>query len=334
MKTVQPTDSIDTEKINLMIEMAHLYYEENLTQAEIASRLKVSKATVSRFLKDAIRKGIVEVIIHEPVSNDWKLAKALTEHFGLKEAHVLAESLADYKSLIKSVGRLAAQVVKNHLRDDMTMAVSLGQTVAATVDALRISEPIHVRIASTHGQSDVDLIEGSAVLQTLAQKLGNDVRIIASPLLLKNESICQIIKQEHAVREVLAIAEHADLALVGIGAPIADISALLLNKYVEPEDLQKLVLEGAVGDVCGVQYDAKGKILDVDLNRRNVTIDIRSLREIPVAIGVAVGIPKVQAILGALRGHYVNVLVTDASVARLLLDGDFQASSSVSSLAH
>jgi deoxyribonucleoside regulator len=331
MNTIQSTEPIDTEKTKLMVEMAHLYYEENLTQAEIAGQLKVSKATVSRFLKDAIRKGVVEVIIHDPLSSDWGLAKALTERFGLKEAHVLAEGASDYKGLVDAVGRLAARVLKKHLRDDMTMAISLGQAVAATVDALQISEPIHVRIASTHGQSDVDLIEGSSVLRKLAQKLGNDVRIIPSPLLLKNESICQVIRQEHAVHEVLAIAEQADLALVGIGAPISEISALLLNKYVKPEDLQYLTAEGAVGDVCAVQFDADGNVLDVELNRRTVTIDIRRLREIPITIGVAAGMPKVQAILGALHGHYVNVLVTDAGVARLLLEEGSQTFSNVAS---
>jgi deoxyribonucleoside regulator len=322
MRTNEPSDTIDNEKMKLMIKMAHLNYEENLTQSEIAKRLNVSKATVSRFLKEALRRGIVEVIIHDPVSMDWVLAKSLVERFGLKEAYVLADVDADYKNLIQSVGKLAAQVVEKHLRDGMTMAVSLGQAVAATADALQISDPIHVRIALTHGQSDTDLIEGSSVMQTLAQKLGNDMRIIPSPLMLKNEEICRVIKQEYAVREVLTIAENADLALVGIGALIPEISALLLNKYVKPEDLQKLVADGAVGDICAVQFDAQGNVLEVDLNRRIVTIDIQRLRDIPTVIGISAGLSKARAILGALRGRYVNILVTDTSAARFLINRD------------
>jgi DNA-binding transcriptional regulator LsrR (DeoR family) len=315
----EPVNPIEAEKIDLLVEMARLYYEEDLTQAEIAKRLKVSKATVSRALKEAHQNKLVEVVIHYPISTEPALASALVERFNLKEAYVLAGSHRDYKSLVQSVGQLAARVVEKYLRDGTTLAVSLGQAVAATVESLQIIEPMHIRITSTHGQSDKDLIEGSSVIRTLASLFGNDVRIIPSPLMLKNEEICHVVKQEHAVREALDLAEHADLALVGIGAPNPEVSALLLNKYVKLEDLQRLAAEGAVGDVCAVQFDDQGNILDVDMNRRIVTIDILRLRDIPVVIGVSAGMPKANAILGALRGHYVNILVTDANVARYLL---------------
>ncbi len=314
-----PTHVIPEEKLALLTTMARLYYEEDLTQTEIARRLKVSKATVSRALKEAHRRKLVEVVIRYPISTESALAQALAERFHLKEAHVLSGSHRDYKSLVQAVGQLAARVVEAHLRDGTTLVVSLGQAVAATVDSLRIVEPRHVRVISAHGQSDTDLIEGSSIMRTLAGLFGDDVRIIPSPLILKDHEVCRVFKQEHAVREALDLAEHADLALVGIGAPIPEVSALLLNKYIRREDLQQLVDAGAVGDVCAVQYDAQGRILENGLNNRIVAIDIRCLRACPEVIGVSAGMPKAKAILGALRGRYINILVTDASVARYLL---------------
>jgi DNA-binding transcriptional regulator LsrR (DeoR family) len=219
---------------------------------------------------------------------------------------------------VLSLGELAARVVENHVRDGNTLAVSLGQAVASTVEAMHLDEPRNVRVVATHGQSDKDLIEGSAIMRNLSGLFGDDVRIIPSPMILKNEEVCRVFKQEHAVQEALELAEHADLALVGIGAPVPEVSALLLNAYVKPDDLRQLVEAGAVGDVCGVQFDAEGRILEGGLNSRIVAIDIRHLRDCPTVIGVSAGKPKAAAILGALRGRFINVLVTDASVARYL----------------
>ena len=52
---------------------------------------------------------------------------------------------------------------------------------------------------------------------------------------------------------------------------------------------------------------------------RLVTIERRNLLNIPIRIGVAGGPGKVEAILGALRGGYVNILVTDHQAANELI---------------
>jgi lsr operon transcriptional repressor len=50
-------------------------------------------------------------------------------------------------------------------------------------------------------------------------------------------------------------------------------------------------------------------------------MSINQLRDMPNVIGVAGGLDKLAAIAGALRGGYLDVLVTDEAVAELLLVG-------------
>jgi deoxyribonucleoside regulator len=59
--------------------------------------------------------------------------------------------------------------------------------------------------------------------------------------------------------------------------------------------------------------------LDIDINRRIVGISLDTLLRIETVIGVAGSSRKGAAILGALRGGYVNVLITDDQAAKKVL---------------
>ena len=49
------------ERLSQTYEVAQLYYIQNLTMDTIASRLGVSRATISRLLKNARETGMVQI---------------------------------------------------------------------------------------------------------------------------------------------------------------------------------------------------------------------------------------------------------------------------------
>lgn len=106
---------------------------------------------------------------------------------------------------------------------------------------------------------------------------------------------------------------------MGIGALEPGVSSLTRAGYLTNRELQELVSQGAVGDVCGWHFDIRGQILDIEINRRVVGLDVESLRRIPAVMGVAAGKAKAKAILGALRTGLLDILVTDSGVAREVL---------------
>jgi DNA-binding transcriptional regulator LsrR (DeoR family) len=106
---------------------------------------------------------------------------------------------------------------------------------------------------------------------------------------------------------------------VGIGAPQPEVSSLLRAGYLDQEALAQLRAQGVAGDICARHYDAWGDVLDVELNRRVVGVELEALHDIAQVIGVAGGEAKAGAILGALRGGHVNALITDDVTARKVL---------------
>ena len=93
---------------------------------------------------------------------------------------------------------------------------------------------------------------------------------------------------------------------------------MLFYNYIGRAALQGLEQCGAVGDICGQFFDVQGHQCFEE--RRVLGIPLESLKALREVIGVAGAIEKASAILGALRGGFVDVLVTDSIAARAVLD--------------
>ena len=56
-------DRLERDDLQTLLQVSRLYYEEHLTQAEIARTIGYSRPTVSRLLARAQQRGIVRVTI-------------------------------------------------------------------------------------------------------------------------------------------------------------------------------------------------------------------------------------------------------------------------------
>ena len=73
-----------------------------------------------------------------------------------------------------------------------------------------------------------------------------------------------------------------------------------------------------MGDLCGRFFDAQGKQCLVEPGV--IGISLEQLRSLDQVIGIAGGEEKVMAILSALRGGYLNTLITDTVTAQAVLE--------------
>jgi len=73
-----------------------------------------------------------------------------------------------------------------------------------------------------------------------------------------------------------------------------------------------------VGDILLRFFDRNGNLVGTELEKRVISMSLEQLRKVSRAVGVAGGSRKFAAILGALRGHWINILVTDHFTAKRL----------------
>lgn len=60
----------ENERLHKILEVAKMYYIENLTQSEIAKELNLSRPSISKMLNEAKESGIVTININSPFSDN------------------------------------------------------------------------------------------------------------------------------------------------------------------------------------------------------------------------------------------------------------------------
>lgn len=311
------------DREELLADVAEMYYDENLTQAEIADAIGFTRSAISRMLTEAREKGIVDIKVRRPLRFDASLEQALINNFGLQDAHVLIQQkVKDYDQLRQLLGKAAARVLTSLLRPYMTIGVAWGTTVGATVDELEIPEPIDIKAVQLVGVlgSDSHAFNAQALVENVARKAGGRGIYLYTPFIVESEDLAQALMNNQSVRESIAIGKQCDVTLLGVGTVVPEFCSLYQGGHISLEELSDLQTQGAVGDVCGLHFDIHGNKCDLDFHKRLVGIASEDLKAIPTRLAVAGQVMKAPAILGALRGNYVNVLVTDNQTAYRVLE--------------
>src|SRR5712691_10347315 len=279
----------------LLLRVAWYYYKDELTQDEIARRLSMSRASVGRLLDRARKVGLVSINLN----TDYLDAFALNGRIGLG----------------------GAQFMSTHLRPGGTLGVGWGETVSRVIAAISFGAvgPVHM-VTLTGG------VEG--YLQTILSSKGEvtsdsseltSATVIPSPIMASTPSLASALRAEPTIQQVLKQACGVQHALVGVGTPTADATIVHLG-YLNPADVRGLRELGVVGDILGQFFDADGTVVELPIHDRRIGIDLSDLRDIPKVVGVAGGLHKAEAILGALHGGFLDVLVTNELVAIRLLE--------------
>src|SRR5581483_6940385 len=313
------SDEQESGQDEQLLQAAHLYYVDNLTQAEIARVLGVSRPTVSRLLTRARDEGIVQVTIRPWKVRDEALEQQFVQLFGLKGA-IIVRGVGVYSSAAarKLIGYCAAPYVAELIPQNEIVGIGQGRTLAELAAAIRPSSalpPQALRIVQLLGDVAPHHSEtlSHELTRLLASRLDGQAYYLSAPAIVESKTLRDILINSDTIRPVCAMYQRVQLALVGIGA--VEDSPLVLGGLVSPEQASQMHREGIVGDICGHFYDQDGMLRATVFSNRTVGIGWDELRQCPTVVCVAGGPEKVLPILGVLRGKVVNYLITDRLTA-------------------
>jgi lsr operon transcriptional repressor len=312
----------------LLLRVAWYYYKDELTQDEIARRLLMSRASVGRLLDRARKVGLVTINLNTEYLDAFELSGELRRTFGLAEALVVPDhekEPADQHTLNARIGLGGAQFMSTHLRPGGSLGVGWGETVSRVIAATNFGAvgPVHMVTLTGGVEGYLPTILSSKGLSapgevtTEASDL-TSATVIPSPIMASTPSLAAALREEPKIQQVLAQARGVQHAIVGVGTPTADATIVHMG-YLDADDARGLRERGVVGDILGQFFDADGHVVDLPIHDRRIGIDLPDLARIPKVIGVAGGLHKAEAILGALHGGFLDVLVTNELVAIRLL---------------
>jgi len=299
---------------------AWLYYEEGLTQAEIAEHMGVSRPSVNAYLADARTRGIVSIEIAPERFRALTLARAMQDHFGLSDCYVIPSEGGE-RSLIDRLGAAAAQVLARVTRSGDTLAVTWGRTTLALANNVMPAGLKDVRVIQATGGTTAKIPwTPEACATRLAENLGARCIPLSAPAIVSAPEMRDLLLREPVLAEQIEALGQADRIVLGISS-LRPESTIHTSGFFDGISLHDHY-HSAVGSITGRMIDANGAKVEGPLEERTIGIDLDQIRRVPERLAVAGGLDKVQAILAALRGGYVTVLVTDADTARAILTSE------------
>jgi DNA-binding transcriptional regulator LsrR (DeoR family) len=323
----QPT----TREIRLMVQCLELYYRQGRSQKDIAKTLGVSAATVSRLLKRAFDEGFVRVELDLPRTEG--LETALAQAYGLREAVVIvAGGRGDLKA---ELGAAAAAHFEKIARNGMRIGLSCGFTLYQTIRALRERRFRDFSLYPLSGESTLKLVDlfPNTLVGMMAAKYRPYVHAYALPVqhllsLREIERERRRLLRDPEIRSIFEAAQNVDIAMTGIGLIAENTPGFCSLAESYGVSVKRLRQFGVVGEINYQPFDADGRIVDKSelrlLSHRVLSVEgdrLQALarRDDRSVVAIAGGKGKVEAVRGALRGKFVNVLVTDEDCARGLL---------------
>jgi len=313
--------AVTGDRKKLLYKIAKSYYEDGLTQGQIGKRFGLSRIKVSRLLQEARAEKLVQITVISPEDSNADLERELEAQYGLDEAVIISPSSYEKAVVTRELGPAGVDCLLRCLQGNEVLSVSWGSTLLSTVEALPIThwpELTVVQMMGGLGRPEAE-VHGNDIARRMAQAFGAKPRLLSAPGVVSSKMVHDALMADPQISDTLALSARADVAMVGIGVPVPD-SVVMQAGAIVAEEVEQLKAMGAVGDIALRFFDADGRPIKHQINDRIIGLDPDQIKRIPRVIGIAGGAEKFEVIRAALRGKFINVLVTDDRIAARLLE--------------
>ncbi len=220
------------------------------------------------------------------------------------------------------LGQATAEYLERSLQNGDIVGIGWGRTLHEVVNALEPKRQARITVIPLLGGMGqiAPVFQVHEIARALATAFGGAWHNLYAPAMVESDEVARSLLRSADYQQIAALWKQINIAVVGIGN--ADFEAemqILFVNYLDADTQTRLKEQRAAGDICVRFFDVDGQPCP-DAVRGVVGIELAQLRQVRRVVGVAGGASKAEAILGALRGRFINVLVTDESAARRVLE--------------
>lgn len=303
-----------TEKqIERMVQVARMYYEQEMTQSQIAKELGISRPLVSVILSEARTCGIVTIQIN-PVENKQQLtANRLQQLFPGKTIVVVPDE-GSSDATDNAIAKVGYSLCFKQLSDHSTIGVGWGSMLS------RLSEYTELaQMPANTGSSLFPLVGGikasyrgyhtNELIRILSEKTGLEANYLYFPAFFDSTADLNYIMNMDEYKNISRRWSHLDTALISV------------SNYPSYPDLgveyrfgNKLVKQKAVGRILAHYFDLQGRLIapDVDNVMQASLAQLQNARRV---IAVCSTLLRPESIIGAMHTNVIDTLVLSASLA-------------------
>jgi deoxyribonucleoside regulator len=293
-----------------------LYYEKNKNQNEIAKEMCISRSYVSQMLNYAKSSGIVRIIINIDEYNLRMIRKEFefkAKFPKLKQLFIMYSDSDDFTA--DNIGRFASPYIIDMINEANVIGVNLGSAVEKTINCFETYD-----FANTSNKKVVQIMGGfntsSLVLGAHPNELVSKLNTVLNcecyylncPAIIDQPYIREALLKENSIKSVMDMWNSIDLAIMGIG--VADDRSKLFRLF--NDKMKETIKDSKVVSELTINFlDSNGHYVPL-LNEHRISIAYEQLKNIKRKVFISYGGYKKNAILAALKGEMVDVLITDS----------------------
>ena len=296
-----------------------LYYIAGNTQDEIAVKLGVSRQTAQRLVSLAVSQRLIKVRLDHPIAKCLDLSHRLIDRYALQLCEVVPADPASPSTTLGVAEAMAAELERRlSSQHPIIVAMGSGRTLRSAVEQLPPMDCPQHKIVSLVGNIAPD---GSASIYDVIMRIADAVKAphypMPLPVIASTTHEKAFFLSQKSVTSVVDLAKQADVTFVGVGQ-MGDTAPLVQDGFITAAEMRALVKAGAVGEIVGWAFDAKGRLIEGLTNDRvaSVPLDQPATR---LVVAVAMGVFKAKALKAALTGRFITGLITNETTAELLL---------------
>ncbi|BCG57820.1 sugar-binding transcriptional regulator [Paenibacillus sp. URB8-2] len=308
--------TIHDEDRRLLAQIARMYYLDDMTQSEISKALGIYRTSISRLLKRAREEGVVQIKITEG-EGKYEIEEHLESVFQLKRVVVVPSNPELSESgRKKAVARAGAELMKNVIVDGDVVGFAWGTTMGSLIGEFTDCEQRSAHfVPLVGGPGPMETkYHVNAIVYSIANDYGGEAYLIDAAAVVERKETRDEIVQAHYFRKISDLWDRLTVAVVGIGAPISNSNMIWTGFYGDKE-IADLNRHNAIGDICSRFYDSEGNLIESELTERTIAIPLERLRNTRYTIALAESAEKAPSIIGAIKGKYINTLVTNEETA-------------------
>lgn len=314
----------------IILKAAYLYYIKDIPQNEIAEMLNISITTVSRLIKKAKEEKIVEFVIRDPYIDCIRLEEELQKTFGLKDviiaptpmANSVENNISGCNNVKKLVALEGARYLQRIIRENDILGITWGSHMYYLINYLNPCQKVDASFVTLHGSiaccdNELDV---RTLVSRMAKAFSGRKYYLLTEGLMSNKNVANSIKNEKNIQTVFEMFDNIDISINGIGSYYPTLSSVLAKKeYLNQSEVEDLQSKNVVGDVALRFFDKCGKECNTDLIDRTISIDFEKFKKIKTKITISSGEGKAFSVWSALKGHLIDVLITDYMLGNSIL---------------
>ncbi len=296
-----------------LVEVARMYYEDNLTQAEIAKKFRVSRPLVSKMLSKARELGIVTIEIKNPYTTNSGLLDQLRKLFNIQGGIIVPESKTEY---------LTEQLIINHtfnyLKEMLPKAKNIGlgwgNMIASLIEKIENTDGLqnfHGQVCPLIGNAAVPYrgFHPNEMVRVFAERTGFKPNYLYAPAFPTSQHEKELFMNTDNFKNITEIWSQLDTIFISIGnfpSVPDEATALRFGK--------ELTEKKAVGMMISYYFDKNGNFIEGQQDYA-IHIPLESWKKVNTVIAVSSSTTNINSLMGALKTGYITHLITNERTA-------------------